>query len=219
MKFITKIEADKMNMENLTNYATAFDSLSKTTNHDDDFNKHFNWLKVYYNKRCSKTILDCLSSDDEKFRTERDHADFKLFNHPHPPQQNQSIDGQFLPLPYKEFLENENLLKKLPNQTTLLLILIKNVVNWKKHEKLNLYENYFIKRNLLAASISRATLAKMMGMSKRRITDWLKSLEQDGFLKIERITCAEDDDRRHKYNVYILGEVDEYGDKKFYYAN
>ncbi len=129
------------------------------------------------------------------------------------------IDGQFLALGYDKFFKNEGLMKKIANKTGLFLILLQNVVDWNKNEKLNLYQEYFVKRKLLVASISRAQLARMFGKEKRRITAWTKALEKDGLLKIERITCDEDDDRRIKYNVYILGEVDENGTYRYYYEN
>ena len=108
-------------------------------------------------------------------------------------------------------------MKKIANKTGLLLVLLKNIVDWNKNERLNLYQEYYVKRNLLVASISRPRLAEIFGKEKRRITEWAKALEKDGLLKIERITCMDDDDHRKKYNVYILGEVDDDGNKTFYY--
>ena len=127
------------------------------------------------------------------------------------------IDGQFLPLEYERFFNNEELMKKIANKTGLLLVLLRNIVDWNKNEKLNLYQEYYVKRNLLVASISRPRLAEMFGRDKRRITAWIKALKKDGLLKIERINCIDDEDQRKKYNVYILGEVDDDGNKTFYY--
>ncbi len=130
---------------------------------------------------------------------------------------NKPIDGQFLALSYNKFFKNEGLMKKIANKTGLLLVLLQNVVDWNKNEKLNLYQEYFVKRKLLVASISRVQLARMFGKEKRRITVWANVLEKDGILKIERIPCEEDDDRRIKYNVYILGEVNDDGTYTYYY--
>ena len=127
------------------------------------------------------------------------------------------IDGQFLALPYEKFFDNEELMKKIANKTGLLLVLLRNIVDWNKNEKLNLNQEYYVKRNLLVASISRPRLAEIFGKEKRRITEWVKALEKDGLLKIERITCVDDDDQRIKYNVYILGEVNDDGSYTFYY--
>jgi len=127
------------------------------------------------------------------------------------------IDGQFLALPYEKFLDNEELMKKIANKTGLLLVLLKEIVDWDKKEKLNLFQEYYVKRNLLVASISRPRLAKIFGKEKRRITAWAKALEKDGILKIERIPCEDDDTNWKNYNVYILGEVNEDGSYTFYY--
>ncbi len=127
------------------------------------------------------------------------------------------IDGQFLPLEYERFFNNEELMKKIANKTGLLLVLLRNIVDWNKNERLNLYQEYFLKRKLLVASISRHRLAEMFGKEVRRITAWTRSLEKDGILKIERISCMDDDDQRKKYNVYILGEVNNDGSDTFYY--
>ncbi len=67
------------------------------------------------------------------------------------------------------------------------------------------------------ASISRPELARIFGKEKRRITAWIKELEKDGIVKVERIPCTDDDDNRKKYNVYILGEVNDDGSYTFYY--
>jgi len=127
------------------------------------------------------------------------------------------IDGQFLALSYEKFFNNEELMKKIANKTGLLLVLLRNIVDWNKNEKLNLYQEYFVKRKLLVASISRHKLAEIFGRDVRRITAWAKALEKEGLLKIERIPCIDDDDHRKKYNVYILGEVNDDGSYTFYY--
>ena len=147
-------------------------------------------------------------------KSQYDDFDFKPKRNEH---KQKPIGDQFLALPYIKFFNNEELMKKIGNKTGLLLILLKEIVDWNKNERLNLYQEYFLKRNLLVASISRPRLAEMFGREKRRITAWTKELEKDGLLKIERITCMDDDDHRKKYNVYILGEVDDDGNKTFYY--
>ena len=84
---------------------------------------------------------------------------------------------------------------------------MKNKVDWDMNEKLNLFQEYFVNRKLIVASISRAKLARMFGVHKRTITNWLGQLQKDGLIKIDRIPCDDDDDLRHKYNVFILGKV------------
>ncbi len=127
------------------------------------------------------------------------------------------INGQFLALTDKQFFNNEGLMKKMANKTGLLLILLRNKVDWDKNERLNLYQEYFVKRKLVVASISRPRLAEIFGREKRRITAWIKDLEKDGLLKVERINCVDDDDQRKKYNVYILGEVNDDESYTYYY--
>ncbi len=127
------------------------------------------------------------------------------------------IDGQFLALEYEKFFNNGELMKKIANKLGLLLVLLRHKVDWDKNERLNLYQEYFVKRNLIAASISRPRLAEMFGKDIRRITAWAKALEEDGIIKIERIRCMDDDYNWKKYNVYILGEVNDDGSYTYYY--
>jgi len=141
-------------------------------------------------------------------------TDFKPKENKH---KQQPIDGQFLALTDKQFFNNEDLMKKIANKTGLLLVLLRNKVDWDKNERLNLYQEFYVKRKLIAASISRPELARMFGKEKRRITAWIKELEKDGIIKIERIPCTDDDDNRKKYNVYVLGEVNDDGSSTFYY--
>ena len=127
------------------------------------------------------------------------------------------IDGQFLALTDKQFFNNEELMIKIANKTALLIVLLRNKVDWDKNERLNLYQEYFVKRKLIVASISRPRLAEMFGRDVRRITAWAKALEKDGLIKIERISCMDDDYSWKKYNVYILGEVNDDGSYTYYY--
>jgi len=129
----------------------------------------------------------------------------------------QPIDGQFLALEYDRFFGNEMVMKSLASKAMLFLFLLKNKVDWNKNEKLNLYQDYFVDRRLVVASVSRAVLATTFGCAVRTITNWLNQLERDGLIKIERIACDDDDDRRHKYNVIILGRVLEDGTVRFLY--
>ena len=148
------------------------------------------------------------------FQESKIHATYKPSENKH---KQKPINGQFLALPYEKFFDNEDLMKKIANKTGLLLVLLKDIVDWNKNEKLNLYQEYFVKRKLIAASISRPRLAEMFGKEERRITAWAKALEKDGILKIERISCMDDDYNWKKYNVYILGEVNDDGSYTFYY--
>ena len=168
-------------------------------------------------KIIEKVKADYWQDDDaklNKFSKPKKKSSYKPTENKH---KQKPIDDQFLRLEYKRFFNNEELMIKIANKTALLLVLLKNIVDWNKNEKLNLYQEYFVKRKLLVASISRPRLAEMFGREKRRITEWAKALEIDGLLKIERIKCLDDDDQRKKYNVYILGEVKDDGSYTFYY--
>jgi len=143
-----------------------------------------------------------------------DDFDFKPKKNEH---KQKPINAQFLALTDEKFFNNEELMKKIGNKTGLLLVLLRNKVDWDKNERLNLYQEYFLKRKLVVASISRPRLSEIFGKEKRRITEWARALERDGIIKIERVTCMDDDDHRKKYNVYILGEVNDDASYTFYY--
>ena len=178
----------------------------------------YTWYVMEYGEGMAASMLETQRKKKRKSPDNRHSIQAKKDFTPREKKHKQkAINGQFLALPFEKFFNNEELMKKIANKTGLLLVLLKNFVDWDKNEKLNLYQEYFVKRKLLVASISRPRLAKMFGRDKRRITAWVKKLEKDGLLKIERISCLDDDDHRKKYNVYILGEVDDAGNKTFYY--
>ncbi|MBW2014896.1 MAG: hypothetical protein JRI69_14140 [Deltaproteobacteria bacterium] len=154
------------------------------------------------------------SKSDSKKSCHYDDFDFEPKKNKH---KQKPINGQFLALTDEKFFNNEEVMKKIANKTGLLIYLLRNIVDWNKNEKLNLYQEYFIERKLLVASISRHRLAEIFGRKVRRITAWVKALEKDGILKIERISCIDEDDHRKKYNVYILGEVNDDGSYTYFY--
>jgi len=174
-------------------------------------------LPAYERTKIIEKVKADYWQDDTKlnnFSKPKKNSNYKPAENKH---KQKPIDDQFLRLEYKRFFNNEELMKKIANKTGLLLVLLKNIIDWNKNEKLNLYQEYFKKRNLLVASISRPRLGKMFGRKDRRITAWVKKLEEDGLLKIEQVICWDEDDRRKKYNVYILGEVNVDGSYTFYY--
>ena len=176
-------------------------------------------LKDHFRELGGEAKKNPLAKNNNKSKPVSKNSQYDEFNFS--PERNEHkqkpINGQFLALPYEKFFDNEELMKKIANKTGLLLVLLRNIVDWNKNERLNLYQNYFVKRKLLVASISRPRLAELFCREKRRITEWSKALEKDGLLKIERINCVDDDDQRKKYNVYILGEVNDDGSYTFYY--
>ena len=168
-------------------------------------------------KIIEKVKIDYWKEKDSKlidFPESKKRATYKPSENKH---KQKPINGQFLALTDKQFFNNEDVMKKIANKTGLLLVLLRNKVDWDKNEKLNLYQEYFLKRKLIVASISRHKLAEMFGREVRRITVWTKALEKDGIIKIEQIPCMDDDDHRKKYNVYILGEVNDDGSYTYYY--
>ena len=81
----------------------------------------------------------------EKKNSFRDDNDFKPKKNNH---KQKPINGQFLALSYEKFFNNEDLMKKIANKTGLLLVLLKNIVDWDKNERLNLYQEYFCKEKV-----------------------------------------------------------------------
>ena len=184
----------------------------------DGKKKPFSWVAMEYGEDAAERALKHqkqkpIESVGKKIPL-KVVTDFKPKENKH---KQKPINDQFLPLEYEKFFNNEELMIKIANKTALLLVLLRHKIDWDKNEKLNLYQEYFVKRNLIVASISRPRLAEMFGREKRRITEWAKALEKDGIIKIERISCIDDDDHRKKYNVYILGEVNDDGSYTFYY--
>ena len=184
----------------------------------DGKKKPFSWVAMEYGEDAAERALTHQKQKPTEAVGKKSPlklvTDFKPKENKH---KQKPIDGQFLALTDNKFFNNEDLMKKIANKLGLLLVLLRNKVDWDKNEKLNLYQEYFVKRNLIVASISRPRLAEMFGREKRRITEWAKALEKDGIIKIERITCIDDDDNRKKYNVYILGEVNDDGSYTYYY--
>lgn len=184
----------------------------------DGTKRPFGWVAMEYGDDVAEKALKH-QRESQKGSIQKKNPD-KVVNNFKPKKnkhKQKPIDDQFLPLEYEKFFNNEELMKKIANKTGLLLVLLKNKVDWDKNERLNLYQEYFVKRNLIVASISRPRLAEMFGKDVRRITAWAKALEKDGILKIERIRCMDDDYSWKKYNVYILGEVKDDGSYTYYY--
>jgi len=184
----------------------------------DGRKRPFAWVAMEYGDDLAEKMLEDQKESPKK-SIQKKNPD-KVVNNFKPKKnehKQKPIGDQFLALEYGKFFNNEELMKKIANKLGLLLVLLRNKVDWDKNERLNLYQEYFVKRKLIIASISRPRLAEMFGRDKRRITEWAKALEKDGIIKIERIHCIDDDDNRKKYNVYILGEVNDDGSYTYYY--
>ena len=184
----------------------------------DGKKKPFSWVAMEYGEDAAERALTHQKQKPTEAVGKKSPlklvTDFKPKENKH---KQKPIDGQFLALSDKQFFNNGGLMIKIANKTALLLVLLRNKVDWDKNERLNLYQEYFVKRKLVVASISRPRLAEMFGKDVRRITAWAKALEKDGIIKIEQISCMDDDYSWKKYNVYILGEVNDDGSSTFYY--
>ena len=101
---------------------------------------------------------------------------------------------------------------KLPqNQNkTMLNIFLRNST-WKSHhpkDKYKLHYHYFIKQRKLAACWALETLADLFGVSEKTIRRWRDELVAEGSMTVVK--------RYHKPDIYIMGEVDEDGNEKYY---
>ena len=219
MEILTKEEIKKLSLEETREIHNQFIEEIYGSKRTDEKDRFLRDIKAHFYElggKAKKTPYEKHNSKSETVskKNRYDDFDFKPKENKH---KQKPIDGQFLALEYEKFFNNEELMKKIANKLGLLLVLLRHKVDWDKNEKLNLYQEYFVKRKLIVASISRPRLAEMFGREKRRITEWAKALEKDGIIKIERITCIDDDDNRKKYNVYILGEVNDDGSYTYYY--
>lgn len=103
--------------------------------------------------------------------------------------------------------------KSLRNQTTLLLYLLQ----WSGYENRKGLVGEWYKRGFIAASQSEEQIAFEFQVSERTIKRWIKELEDDGLLLVEKSGLC---------NVYVLGLVEErkdengktFNDEKYFYC-
>ena len=102
-------------------------------------------------------------------------------------------------------------LKLEENQNkTMLNIFLRNSV-WKNHhpkDKYKLHYHYFIKQRKLAACWALETLADLFDVSEKTIRRWRDELVAEGSMTVVK--------RYNKPAIYIMGEVDEDGNEKYY---
>ena len=219
MEILTQEQIKKLNIEETREIHNQFIKKHDMFERNSEQNKFIRNLQTHFHElggEAKKTPLANHNNKSEPGSKKNRYNDcaFKPEKNEH---KQKPIGGQFLALTDKQFFNYEELMKKIGNKTGLLLVLLRNKVDWDKNERLNLYQEYFLKRKLIVASISRNRLANMFGKKNRRITAWAKALEKDGIIKIERIPCMDDEDNWKKYNVYILGEVNDDGSYTYYY--
>lgn len=76
-------------------------------------------------------------------------------------------------------------------------------------DKFDLYHNYF-KRGLIVASVPISIIARIHNMSRNTIRKRLKILEQQNFIKTEKIETTYKKDgkwTKGEQNVYLLGKM------------
>lgn len=113
---------------------------------------------------------------------------------------------QFLMLGYDVIEE-----PKLKRNLVLYLFLRRHIRRVKSNrDVLNIFENFYVKRRLLASSWPMEVLARKLHVSKRTIYRWVKELKGVDAIKIEKVLR-----NGRKQNVYILGEIGE--NYEFYY--
>ena len=96
----------------------------------------------------------------------------------------------------------------LRNPTTLLLYLLQHR-SWKgKKDKHDTYGTWYLRRNLIVASVGEEKIAADLGVHKKTVRNWTKALQRTGVIR--KLKDGQD-------NVYVLGEVIE-NKELFYYS-
>jgi hypothetical protein len=130
-----------------------------------------------------------------------------------PPKRNdkktEKTDKQFIGLTLS-LLRSENFRHKL-RKGLMLYLYIRSAIVRKKFpgDRLNLSNRYYKKGNL-AASISIRKLAKDLGLNTKTVHTYLKDLERNGAIKIDKIRAKDAYDNQI-HCVYVLGT---YSDKR-----
>jgi hypothetical protein len=107
------------------------------------------------------------------------------------------------------FVKNPDRLKQNANKT-MLNIFLRNSVWKNQHPKdiYNVYYHYFIKQRKLAACWPVETLADLFGVVEKTIRRWRDELVAEGCMTVVK--------RYNLPDIYIMGEVDEDGNEKYY---
>ncbi len=101
------------------------------------------------------------------------------------------------------------------NPTALLMILMKHRSFPGKLDKHHTYTYWYQEKKLIVASRGIKALADELGTSEKTIRNYLKRLEQNGDIEIQK---------GEKYgsqreNVYVLGYVDDEGNEILYHLD
>jgi len=122
-----------------------------------------------------------------------------------------SNTDRFVPFPM-EVINSQRFREE--NQTPLMLFffIASRIVRKHMNDGLYIYENYY-RNETLACSLSHGQLAKAFGVSTRTTIRWIKELEKNELLRIEKVAI----DEYRKKNVYIVGTHD--GFTECFYIN
>ena len=108
-------------------------------------------------------------------------------------------DRRFIMFPFGP-IEDQTFRESNQNPLALFMYLVSKIVRKPMKDGLNIFDRYF-KNNYLACSMSHGKLAKAFNVKPLTIIRWIKKLEKDELIRIEKINI----DKYRKKNVYILG--------------
>ncbi len=124
----------------------------------------------------------------------------------------ESDKKQFLQIPYL-ILNNPKALyysETLP----LYLKLFQAKADWyNPNDNFGLFNTYFANLGLIVSAIPQTVLSAVFGVSVSTIKRWIKKLEHNGAFYIKKIKL----DGYRKMNIYVLGEVNEKGERVYSY--
>jgi len=127
------------------------------------------------------------------------------------------VDSQFVPMPF-ELLDNDDFKKQFKGLYLTYAFLRRYIIREPvKYDKLNLYENYFLKGEL-ASSWAIGKLANELGCSPTTIGTHLKKLKKSGCIKVVKVPAKDAWDNQ-PHNIYVLGTHDVDGNKKYFIDN
>jgi len=98
--------------------------------------------------------------------------------------------------------------KVLRNPTTLLFYLLQRKPWEGKKDKHDTYEYWYLKKNLIVASVSIEKISADLGVHEKTVRNWIDLLHDSGIIKKLKIGIE---------NIYVLGEVIDKGEL-YYYA-
>lgn len=132
---------------------------------------------------------------------------------PRSPKPKKPLIDQFIKMRYG-FVDRVKKAECHHNPTALLMILLKHRSWPGKMDKHHTFTHWYLKKKLIVASRSIQSLAEELGTCERTVRKYLKQLEQNDDIRIEK---GEKFGSRRE-NVYILGKVSLDGKENFYHT-